>query len=74
MKTDIEIAQGTELLPVARIAEAVGLPEENVSLYGRYKAKVDHRLVARSEQPDGRRAKPPLAWAWRMRCTGWAGG
>ena len=54
MKTDIEIAQGTELLPVARIAEALGLPEENVSLYGHYKAKVDHRLVARSEQPDGR--------------------
>lgn len=54
MKTDIEIAQGTELLSVTRIAEALGLPEENVSLYGRYKAKLDHRLVARSGQPDGR--------------------
>ena len=55
MKTDIEIAQSTQLLPIARIAEAVGLPEESVDLYGRYKAKVDHRLVARSAgRPDGK--------------------
>ncbi|MBC5580611.1 formate--tetrahydrofolate ligase [Anaerofilum sp. BX8] len=55
MKTDIEIAQSTQLLPISRIAEAVGLPEESVDLYGRYKAKVDHRLVARSAgRPDGK--------------------
>ena len=55
MKTDIEIAQSTEMTPIARIAEELGLSEEDYSPYGRYKAKIDHRLIARSaERPDGK--------------------
>ena len=42
MKTDIEIAQSTEMTPIARIAEELGLSEEDYSPYGRYKAKIDH--------------------------------
>ena len=41
MKTDIEIAQAAEMLPIARIAEQVGLDEEKLEYYGKYKAKVD---------------------------------
>ena len=41
MKTDIEIAQAAELLPIARIAEQVGLDEDKLEYYGKYKAKVD---------------------------------
>ncbi len=53
--TDIEIAQGTELTPIAQIAEGLGLTQEDYSPYGRYKAKIDHRLIARSaDKPDGK--------------------
>ena len=41
MKTDIEIAQAAEMLPIARIAEQVGLDENKLEYYGKYKAKVD---------------------------------
>ena len=41
MKTDIEIAQAAEMLPIARIAEQVGLDEDKLEYYGKYKAKVD---------------------------------
>ena len=41
MKTDIEIAQAAELLPIAQIAAQAGLGEDLLEYYGRYKAKVD---------------------------------
>ena len=41
MKTDIQIAQAAELLPIAQIAAQAGLSEDQLELYGRYKAKVD---------------------------------
>ena len=41
MKTDIEIAQAAEMLPIAQIAQQVGLDEDKLEFYGRYKAKVD---------------------------------
>ena len=47
MKTDIQIAQEATLKPISEIAAQLGLSEENISLYGRYKAKIDHRLAAR---------------------------
>ena len=40
-KTDIEIAQEAEMLPISRIAERVGLSDEQLEHYGTYKAKVD---------------------------------
>ncbi|HHE72194.1 MAG TPA: formate--tetrahydrofolate ligase, partial [Chloroflexi bacterium] len=37
---DIDIAQAAELRPITEIAAAVGLTEDDLELYGRYKAKV----------------------------------
>ena len=41
MMTDIEIAQSTKMLPIAEVAKRLGVDEEQMELYGRYKAKVD---------------------------------
>ncbi len=48
MKTDIQIAQEAQMLPIRQIAEGLGLSEEQISQYGRWKAKMDHRLAARN--------------------------
>ena len=45
MKTDIEIAQEAKMRPITEIAASLGLADENVIPYGRYKAKIDHRLI-----------------------------
>ena len=37
--SDIEIAQQTHLEPIVKIAEKVGLTEDDLELYGKYKAK-----------------------------------
>jgi formate--tetrahydrofolate ligase len=50
MLTDIEIAQGATLRPIAEIARAVGLGEDDIEPYGRYKAKVHaESIIARAE-------------------------
>ncbi|HIV87066.1 MAG TPA: formate--tetrahydrofolate ligase [Candidatus Pygmaiobacter gallistercoris] len=55
MKTDIEIAQSTRMDPIEEIAAGIGLAPEDYSPYGRYKAKIDHRLIARmADRPDGK--------------------
>ena len=38
--SDIDIAQATELLPIVKVAEQLGLGEEDLDLYGKYKAKI----------------------------------
>lgn len=40
MKSDIEIAQHAKMEPIARIAEKIGLTEEDIDLYGKYKCKI----------------------------------
>ena len=40
-KTDIEIAQETKLIPINEVAASLGIPDEAVENYGRYKAKID---------------------------------
>ena len=40
MKTDIEIAQSCPLLPITAIGAKLGLTEEQLECYGRYKAKL----------------------------------
>ena len=45
MKTDIEIAQEAKMKPITEIAAQLGLSDEHVIPYGRYKAKIDHRLI-----------------------------
>ena len=47
IKSDIEIAQATTMLPVETIAERIGIEKEELDLYGRFKAKVDYALLDR---------------------------
>jgi len=55
MPSSLEIAQEAELRPVAQIAEALGLSEDEYDPYGRYKAKVSLSVLDRlSDQPDGK--------------------
>lgn len=55
MKTDIEIAQEAVLQPIAEIAEECGIPEEELELYGRYKAKLSDTCLKKLEKnPDGK--------------------
>ncbi len=55
MLTDIQIAQQTELKPIAEIAESLGIKNEELEPYGRYKAKLGDELNERlSNAPDGK--------------------
>ena len=55
MKSDIQIAQEAVMEPIAAVAGRLGLAEEDLIPYGRYKAKVDHRLVKKlAEKPDAK--------------------
>ena len=50
MKTDIQIAQEATLKPITEIAAGLGLGEDDISLYGKYKAKIDHRLAKKAQK------------------------
>ncbi|HPT83459.1 MAG TPA: formate--tetrahydrofolate ligase [Limnochordia bacterium] len=55
MLTDIEIAQQTKLRPITEIAAKVGLMEDDIELYGKYKAKVDTKVYERlQDRPNGK--------------------
>ncbi|HJB57613.1 MAG TPA: formate--tetrahydrofolate ligase, partial [Candidatus Flavonifractor intestinipullorum] len=54
MKTDIEIAQSTQLKSIQEIARTAGVPGEYLELYGRYKAKIDYRLLNETQAPNGK--------------------
>lgn len=55
MKTDIEIAQAAELLPITEIAEKLGLTYDDLELYGKYKAKISYQTIEKvKENPDGK--------------------
>ncbi len=52
--SDIDIAQATELLPILKIAEQVGLGGDDLDLYGRYKAKIHLDVLDRmKDRPQG---------------------
>ena len=50
MKSDIEIAQAASMRPITEVAAGLGLTEEEIIPYGRYKAKIDHRLIHKLPQ------------------------
>ena len=52
--SDIEIAQSCTMKPITEIAQTAGVDEEYLELYGKYKAKVDYRLLRESKRPDGK--------------------
>ena len=55
MKTDIEIAQSAKMKPIGEIAQQLGLSQDDISYYGKYKAKVSLQALAqRQNQPDGK--------------------
>lgn len=49
MLSDIEIAQGTKLLPINEIAEKVGLCEDDLEFYGKYKAKINNAAYEKAQ-------------------------
>ena len=53
MLSDIVIAQAAKMLPITKVAEKLGLTDEDLIPYGRYKAKVNHKLI-HSDRPDGK--------------------
>ena len=52
--TDIEIAQSCKMQPITDIAKVAGVDEEYLELYGKYKAKVDYKLLKDVQRPDGK--------------------
>ena len=55
MLSDIEIAQKAHMLPITEVAGKFGIGEEDIELYGRYKAKLSMDLIKRvQDKPDGK--------------------
>lgn len=55
MLTDIEIAQQAKLVPISKIASELGITEEELEPYGRFKAKLNDSLYNRlKDRPDGK--------------------
>ena len=80
MKTDIEIAQEAVKLPIKEVAESYGIVEDDLELYGKYKAKITDELWQQvKDRPDGKlvlslrstrlrqaRVRPRPASVWQM--------
>ena len=45
MKTDIEIAQAAKIRPIVEIAEKLGIPQDEIELYGKFKGKIPISLI-----------------------------
>ena len=55
MKSDIEIAQEAVLWPIQKVAEHLDIPEDDLELYGKYKAKLsDEYLKSIEDRKDGK--------------------
>lgn len=55
MKTDIQIAQEANMLPIKDVAAKLGIVEDDLELYGKYKAKLSSELMHKlKEKPDGK--------------------
>lgn len=55
VKTDIEIAQEAELKPIKEVAKSIGLEEEDLEFYGKYKAKLSYETLKRlNTKPNGK--------------------
>ena len=55
MLSDIEIAQQAKLLPIKDVAASIGIDEDELEFYGKYKAKLSDELSARVQNnPDGK--------------------
>lgn len=55
MKTDIEIAQEAVMQPITEVAAGIGIGEESLECYGRYKAKLSEEYIkSLQSRPDGK--------------------
>lgn len=55
MRSDIEIAQAAEMLPISEIAREIGVDADDLELYGKYKAKLPLSLREKlRDKPDGK--------------------
>lgn len=55
MKTDIEIAQEAVMEPITKVAAQLGVTEDDLELYGKYKAKLtDEYIDSLKDRPDGK--------------------
>ena len=55
MKTDIEIAQEAEMMPIKNVAEQLGITEDDIELYGKYKAKISNEYYEKiKDNEDGK--------------------
>lgn len=55
MKTDIQIAQEATLKPIQEIADTIGIKEDYLVPYGKYKAKIDYRIQGKvKDKKDGK--------------------
>ncbi|WP_159561121.1 formate--tetrahydrofolate ligase [Streptococcus halichoeri] len=54
-QSDIEIANSVPMKPILEVAKSIGIAEDDLTLYGNYKAKIDARRLARlDKQKDGK--------------------
>ena len=55
MKSDIEIAQAANMIPIWEVAEQLNIPKDELEMYGKYKAKLGDELWDRvKDNPDGK--------------------
>ncbi len=55
MKTDIEIAREASMLPITEIAKNLGIEDDELELYGKYKAKINDEFLKRTaDRPNGK--------------------
>jgi formate--tetrahydrofolate ligase len=55
MKSDIEIAQEAKMIPIQEVAASLGIDEDELELYGKYKAKLSDELMQKvKDRPDGK--------------------
>ena len=53
-KSDIEIAQECEMLPITEIAKKAGIDDKYLEQYGKYKAKIDYNLLKDTDKENGK--------------------
>ena len=53
-KSDIEIAQECQMRPITEIAKKAGIDDEYLEQYGKYKAKIDYKLLKDSKRENGK--------------------
>ena len=51
-KSDIEIAQEAEMLPIKEIAAKLDISEDDIEMYGKYKAKLSDALIKNLKQKE----------------------